>query len=380
MDKILSYNKNTLIRDLFGIMSEVLANRDYPTYEHTIRVAKIAKEIGKTMNLPANEIKILELAGLVHDIGKTAIPDDILLKPDLFNAQDKRIMEYHPLIGAKFFARRLHDDRITNIILRHHERLDGSGYPNKLVGSEIDMLSRITMVADVFEALTARRPYKKALGHSNAMGILQNEVASNHLDGTIVEALQSIDSTLVMEDVTLYPTAGFMEEIEHFRRDTFFRDTISELYNYRYLLVLDDLDILAKEGDVAGYEIMLINFNNFNRFQADYGFIIANQVHDEIGQRLKETVLKFQQKRRQYEGSTMLFRKNCDYMIYAEADSEAAISPVIKQLRGQLETTHEEWGLEASCFRLWFKKGVPIEEAFTKVFNLEIEQIESCKK
>lgn len=379
MDKILSYDKNTLIRDLFAIMSEVLAFRDYPTYEHTIRVAKIAKQIGISMNLPSAEIEILELAGLVHDIGKTAIPDDILLKPDLFNDQDRRIMEYHPLIGAKFFAHRLQDDRITNIILRHHERLDGSGYPCGLAGDDIDLLTRIITVADIFEALTARRPYKKALSHKNALNILSYEAAEQKIDQDIVKALKSIEDTLVLEDITLYPTAGFMEEIEHFRRDTFFRDTISELFNYRYLLVLDDLGLLG-EGDCNGYELMLVDFNNFNWFQADHGFIIANQVHDEIGSRLKDIVLQFREKRKSYEGSIMLFRKNCDYMIYAEINSEEAIDPFIQQVRNQLETTHEAWGLEAQCFRLWFKKGISMEDSLTKVFNLELEEIESCKK
>lgn len=379
MENILSYDTNTLIRDLFGIMSEVLANRDYPTYEHTIRVAKIAKYLGQAFSLPGEEIEILELAGLVHDIGKTAIPDDILLKPDLFNDQDRRIMEFHPLIGAKFFAPRLQDDRITNIVLRHHERLDGSGYPYGLVDDEICLLTRITAVADVFEALTAKRPYKKALSPANAIKILEHEAAHHRLDEEVVEVLKTIDNDLVMGEVPLYPTAGFMEEIEHFRRDTFFRDTLSELFNYRYLLVLDDMNFLG-EGPEKGYELMLINFHNFNHFQAEIGFIIANQVHDEIGQNLREMVIGSQERRQQYEGSIMLFRKNCDYMIYAECDSEEVLTPFIQQIRSQLETSNEEWGLEAQCFRLWFNRDTAMEEAFTRVFNLEAGEIESCKR
>ena len=379
MENILSYDTNTLIRDLFGIMGEVLANRDYPTYKHTIRVAKIAKQIGAAISLPEEEIEILELAGLVHDIGKTAIPDDILLKPDIFNEQDRRIMEFHPLIGAKFFAPRLQDDRITNIILRHHERLDGSGYPYGLVDRQICLLTRITAVADVFEALTAKRPYKKAITPKDAIKILEYEAAHNRMDGQVVDVLKSIDNDLVMGEVPLYPTAGFMEEIEHFRRDTFFRDTLSELFNYRYLLVLDDLGILG-EGPEKGYELMLINFHNFNHFQAEIGFIIANQVHDEIGQNLREMVIANQQRRQQYEGSVMLFRKNCDYMVYAECDGEESLKPFIQQIRHQLETTNGEWGIEAQCFRLWFPKKTPMEEAFTHVFNLEAGEIESCKR
>ncbi|MCK5404499.1 MAG: HD domain-containing protein [Desulfobulbaceae bacterium] len=379
MNKLLSYDNRMLIKDLFGIMSEVLANRDYPTYAHTTRVAEISKRIGIALGLPDKSLEILELAGLVHDIGKTGIPDDILLKPDLFNDQDRRIMEYHPLIGAKFFAKRLQDDSITNIILRHHERLDGSGYPFGLKEEEIDPLSRITAVADVFEALTAKRPYKKAIDPQSAQAVLRHEAAAHHLDADAVDALCRLDGDLLMEDVPLYPTAGFMEEIEHFRRDTFYRDTLSELYNYRYLLVLDDLNLLAETG-TAGYEIQLINFNKFNRFQQTYGFIVASQVHDEIGQRLKETVSCFQEKRMNYDGSIMLFRKNCDYMIYSEADTEEDLAEFLGQTKAELELTYSEWGLEANCFRLWFDRGVPVEDAITQVFSLEADAIESCKK
>lgn len=100
MSELLPEGKKTLTHDLSEIMGEVLANRDYPSYEHTIRVARISRRIGEAMGLGSEELEILELAGLVHDIGKTGIPDDILLKPDLFNDQDRRIMEFHPALSG----------------------------------------------------------------------------------------------------------------------------------------------------------------------------------------------------------------------------------------------------------------------------------------
>lgn len=378
MNSLLSFEKNTLIRDLFESMNEIMSGRDYTTYAHTVKVAEIAKQIGIGMGLSDKQVEILELAGLVHDIGKTAIPDDILLKPDLFNDQDRRIMEYHPLIGAKLFAARLQDDQITNIILRHHERLDGSGYPMGLSGKSIDLLSRIMAVADVYESLIATRPYKKPLSIKNALLILNHEVSANHLDSEVVTALSRIAPDLVLKDVSLIPTAGFMEEIEHFRRDIFFRDAMSELFNYRYLLVLDDLNLLGETG-TKGFEIQLINFHNLSELQRKHGFIIANQVHDEVGQRLKDTVACFAHKREQYEGSIMLFRKNCDYMIYSEANNETELQEFLGQIKAELLLTDREWGLEAYCFRLWFPNTIVIEEALTKIFNLEAEQVESCK-
>ena len=379
MKKTLGIDNEILIRDLFDIMSEVLANRDLTTFKHTRRVALIAEQIGVAMELSDTELNILELGCLVHDIGKTAIPDDVLLKPGLFTDQDRRIMEYHPFIGAKLFARRLNDDRITHIILRHHERLDGSGYPLGLKGEEIDLLSRITAVADVFEAMTAKRPYKISIPQEKAFSVLQHEVQLKHLDGRVVNALGRIVDNLVVDIETLYPTGEFMEEIEHYRRDTFFRETLSELYNYLYLLVLDDLKVLAETG-TKGFMLMLISFKEYGKFQMDNGVILAAQVHDEIGQRLKDAVAAFREKRKQYDGSIILFRKHCDFMIYAEADTEADLQKFRDKLRHSLEMTNEEWGLEPNCFRLWFSRDVPMAKAMEQVFSLKEKQAEGCTK
>ncbi len=378
VERILGFNNNLLIKDLFEIMNEVLANRDIATYKHTLRVAQIAMAIGTELSLSDEDLTVLELGCLVHDIGKTAIPDAVLLKPDLFNDQDRRIMEYHPLIGAKLFAPRLHDDRITNIIIRHHERLDGSGYPQGLLAPEIDQLSRIAAVADEFEALTSRRPYKASFSVQTAIGILQYEAEKGTLDAKIVDGLARIVDTLVLQDVTLQPTGHFMEEIEHFRRDTFFRDTLSELYNYRYLLVLDDLKVLG-EKDTAGYLLLLVSFRGMGRFQVDNGVIVAGQVHDEIGQRLRDTVIRYREKRLNYDGSVMLFRKHCDYMVYAEGDSEESSRELIRQLREKVSQTRDEWGIEANCYRVWFPRSTSIEDAMTRLFSLQVQDAETCK-
>lgn len=377
VEQILGFNNNLLIKDLFEIMNEVLANRDLSTYKHTLRVAQIARAVGEELDLSSEELTILELGCLVHDIGKTAIPDDVLLKPDYFNDQDRRIMEYHPLIGAKLFAPRLHDDRITNIILRHHERLDGSGYPQGLPASEIDTFSRIAAVADEFEALTSKRPYKRSFSVTVALNILQYESEKGTLDSGIVNALKRIAPTLVLRDVTLQPTGNFMEEIEHFRRDTFFRDTLSELYNYRYLLVLDDLKVLGEKG-TNGYFLILVGFRGLGRFQVDHGVIVAGQVHDEIGQRLKDTVALYREKRLHYDGSVMLFRKHCDYMIYAEGNSEEDFTDFIQHIRDKVNQTHDEWGINANCYRIWFPHGTRIEQAMTRLFSLQVNDIDSC--
>jgi len=134
-------------------------------------------------------------------------------------------------------------------------------------------------LADEFEALTSRRPYKTSFSVKTAIGILQYETQKGALDATVVNGLSRIADTIVLEHVSLQPTGDFMEEIEHFRRDSFFRDTLSELYNYRYLLVLDDLKVLG-EKDTAGYLLLLVSFRGMGLFQVENGVIVAGQVQD----------------------------------------------------------------------------------------------------
>jgi hypothetical protein len=169
-----------------------------------------------------------------------------------------------------------------------------------------------------------------------------------------------------------------MEEIEHFRRDTFFRDTLSELYNYRYLLVLDDLRLLGETG-TKGFLLLLIHFRGLGRFQVDNGVIVAGQVHDEIGQRLKDVVAVFRQKRREYDGSVMLFRKHCDYLLYGEGDSEQDMERLVEQTRSMVDLTYQEWGLQAQCFSRWYTKDTPMDKALTSLFSLEVATLESCR-
>ena len=211
-----------------------------------------------------------------------------------------------------------------------------------------------------------------------ALNILSYEAEKGTLDGNIVASLARVVPDLCLEDSAPQPTGNFMQEIEHFRRDTFFRDTLSELYNYRYLLVLDDLKILG-EGDAAGYLLLLVNLAGIARFQVDHGVIVASQVHDEIGQRLKDTVTLYREKRLHYDGSVMLFRKHCDYMIYAEGNSEEDLQPLIQQVRADIDQAHHEWGIESACYRTWFGRETPLEKAMSRLFALEVRDMESCR-
>jgi len=137
--------------------------------------------------MPAQRIKGLELAALVHDVGKLAIPSEILSKPGRLSSFEFDLIKTHPMIGYDIMKGIEFPWPVAQMILQHHERMDGSGYPNGLAGRDLLLESRILSVADVIEAMSSNRPYRPALGLEMAL----EEISKNKYvlyDGDVVEA------------------------------------------------------------------------------------------------------------------------------------------------------------------------------------------------
>jgi putative two-component system response regulator len=149
--------------------------RDASTDGHCQRLARYAVCLGRALGLPEAEIAALAKGGFLHDIGKVGIPDAILLKPTPLTSQEYAIMKQHTLIGDRL-CRQLRSLRtVCPIVRHHHERLDGSGYPDGLRGEAIPRLAQIMAIVDVFDALTTARPYKPALPAERAFEELMRE-------------------------------------------------------------------------------------------------------------------------------------------------------------------------------------------------------------
>ena len=165
--------------------------RDEDTGNHILRMAKYARLIAEEMNLTALECDEIESAAPMHDIGKIGIPDQILLKPGMHTPEESIIMRRHPAIGYGILAdspsRYLQMGAV--IALGHHEKFDGSGYPQGQVGTGIPLPARIVAVADVFDALTSVRPYKKAWSFQNALEYVQMN-SGKHFDPDCVRAFE----------------------------------------------------------------------------------------------------------------------------------------------------------------------------------------------
>jgi len=166
-------------RILFSI-ARMIEARDEGTGEHCERLARLTVALGRELELGEEELKTLRRGGYLHDIGKLGIPDAVLLKPGTLTPEEWEIMRRHVDIGVEICSPLRSLRPVLPIIRHHHERWNGSGYPDGLVGEEIPYLARVFQVVDVFDALTSDRCYRKALTASEALGILYEETYEKH--------------------------------------------------------------------------------------------------------------------------------------------------------------------------------------------------------
>ena len=172
--------------------------KDNETGKHVIRMSLYAHVIGKAYGLSDIDAYTLQLAAAMHDIGKIGIPDHILLKPGKYTDEEYEVMKSHPQYGAEILGEG--DTELLkmarNIALMHHEKWDGTGYPAGLKGEDIDLMARITAIADVFDALISSRPYKKGWPIEEAIEYIRDS-AGSHFDPSLVPLfLNNIDQIL----------------------------------------------------------------------------------------------------------------------------------------------------------------------------------------
>lgn len=156
-------------------LAQSIEARDPYTSGHCERLAEMSARLGEKLGLAEEDIKALRRAGIVHDIGKVVVPDAILLKPGPLSDGEIEVMRKHPVVGERICAPLRTFQRVLPIIRHHHERHDGSGYPDGLRGSEIPLTAAILQLADVYDALTTDRPYRQASASEVALQIMDDE-------------------------------------------------------------------------------------------------------------------------------------------------------------------------------------------------------------
>jgi len=162
--------------------------RDRTTDGHCHRLAQYASALGRTLGLGEDDVAALESGGYLHDVGKVGIPDAVLLKPGPLTPQEYDLMKQHTLIGDRLCGELRLLRKVRPIVRHHHERLDGSGYPDQLRGDAIPLLAQVMGIADVFDALTTKRPYKAPFPVAQAVEELREEAARGWRRADLVAA------------------------------------------------------------------------------------------------------------------------------------------------------------------------------------------------
>ena len=179
---------------LFSLAGAVEAKDAY-TQGHIQRVANMAVTIGKKMGLSESEIESVRIGGILHDIGKIGVSRRILNKPGRLTVKERELMETHPDIGHRIcLPLKKNLGPALEVIRHHHEKLDGSGYPDRLKGEEISTVARVMAVLDIYDALVTQRPYRKGMANEKALDILRQEAIEGKLDKKVVEALIELES------------------------------------------------------------------------------------------------------------------------------------------------------------------------------------------
>jgi response regulator RpfG family c-di-GMP phosphodiesterase len=190
---IITRERESIVR-----LSKAAEYRDPETGSHIVRMAHYCKQVASQIGLPIEEQDLLLAAAPMHDVGKVGIPDAILLKPARLTPDEMFIMRQHTTIGYEILRdspSRLHQTA-AEIAMTHHERFDGTGYPNRIKGQAIPLFGRIVALCDVFDALTSVRPYKKAWSVKDAVAYISDE-SGKHFDPQLVGSFNACLSTIL---------------------------------------------------------------------------------------------------------------------------------------------------------------------------------------
>lgn len=238
----------------------MIEQRDSYTAGHSQRVAAYSMLIAKEMKCYQDDLDLLFRAATLHDIGKIATPDSVLLKPDKLSKLEYDLIKEHVNVGVKILQDVPMFQDIAKIVRHHHEKYDGSGYPDGLSGDEIPKLSRIMMVADAFDAMTTNRIYKHKKSISDALKEIESLSGIHYHPEVVKSAIKALSNIEISKDFNQTPVTA----IEQQRFAYFYKDAITGLYNIKFLeTVLQNK--IANQNYKKLLIISLHKFDNYNK-------------------------------------------------------------------------------------------------------------------
>jgi len=278
LNSMIHFQKDNYEKTLLS-MVKLIEERDTYTAGHSQRVAKYSKMIAEEMGYSEDECKKVYQAGILHDIGKIATPDVILLKPQKLNDLEYKLIQEHVVVGYKLLVNIPMFKDLAEIVYAHHERYDGSGYPRALKDDEIPDLSKIMAVADTFDAMTTNRIYK---GRKSIQEALEELVSLKSLlfNADVVDAAKKVLKNITIDvKIDQLPHS----DIEKERFSYFYKDMLTELYNQNYLDV-----VLVRNNFAFHYKnLFILNLKHFSEYNKEHGWKSGDDILKKIANILK---------------------------------------------------------------------------------------------
>jgi putative nucleotidyltransferase with HDIG domain len=267
--------------------ADMIDQRDTYTAGHTVRVAHYSQQLAREMGLSEEQCGMLKQAAILHDIGKIATPDSVLLKPGTLAPLDYELIKLHATAGHGMLAGIPMYSELAAIIRHHHERFDGTGYPDRLQGEAIPLLSRIITVADSFDAMTTNRIYKPRKSVAAALEELKRLSGSQFDPAVVAVGLR------VLHDVTIPEAANQLpkNQMEQRRFSYFFSDRLTGFFNEDYLRIMLRNGQVAKQYHCL-HSLHIKNLEQYNsRHGWEQGNVLMQQFAGELQARYPQALL-----------------------------------------------------------------------------------------
>jgi len=260
---------------------EMVERRDTYTAGHSERVAKYSKMIAEEMGCSEQECDKLYQASMLHDVGKVATPDSVLLKPGKLNDLEFKLIKEHVSVGYNFLKKIPMYEELADIIHFHHERCDGKGYPDGLKGNEIPLLSRIMIVADAFDAMTTSRIYKRRISLEDALIEIEQLKGIQFDSDVATNAIRVLKKIELDKSVNQLPST----ELEEERFAYFFKDLLTNLYSKSYLEF-----VLLTNKEEKNYKYMYgVFIGHFTDYNEKFGWEYGDKLLANVARILKDT-------------------------------------------------------------------------------------------
>ncbi len=326
--------------------------RDIYTKGHSQRVAHYAKSIALELGLDEKTQDTIYKAGLLHDVGKIGIPDNILLKPGKLTENEYNIMKYHPVFSYEMLKNLDHFKYLADCVRSHHEKCDGSGYPDNLTCNQIPLCAKILAIADIFDALTTTRPYRHSFSVGKAVEILKRE----KIDQDILEkAEKGLIESLIQEDNV--EVAFMSKEIDILRNDIFTTDYMTGL-KLRSVFLKNIQNLIDNNRSFVFIRMNIEKLSKIN-------YTFSDQVGDEIITHTAKALISLGKKLKQCDVN-LLSRSHADIFYAAHVLPDNANIGKAKQLqefaRKELLKGFFESFSHSPSYNLKDKDGKPITE------------------